>query len=255
MSAPAGRFAGKVALVTGASRGIGFAVAERFVAEGAQVCITARKADALEAAVASLGGPDRAMFVAGKGDDADHHSGAVAAVLDAYGRLDVLVNNAGINPAFGPMIEQDLGAARKVFDVNVIGAVGWIRAAYDAWLGRNGGAIVNIASIAGTAPAPGLGYYAASKAALIQMTKQLAFELSPKVRVNAVAPAVVKTQFARMLYEGREEEAASGYALGRLGLPEDVAAAVAFFASSDAAWITGQTLLIDGGTSLMRGLG
>ncbi|HEY7174761.1 MAG TPA: SDR family oxidoreductase [Micromonosporaceae bacterium] len=255
MSSPAGRFAGKVALVTGASRGIGFAVADRFVAEGAQVCITARKAEALEAAVASLGGPDRAMFVAGKGDDADHHSGAVGAVIDAYGRLDVLVNTAGINPAFGPMIEQDLGAARKVFDVNVIGAVGWIRAAYDAWLGRNGGAIVNIASIAGTAPAPGLGYYAASKAALIQMTKQLAFELSPKIRVNAVAPAVVKTQFARMLYEGREEEAAANYALGRLGLPEDVAGAVAFFASSDADWVTGQTLVIDGGVSLTRGVG
>jgi len=255
MSSLSGRFAGKVALVTGASRGIGFAVAERLVAEGAQVCITARKTEALEAAVESLGGKERAMFVAGKGDDAEHHAAAVTETIGAYGKLDVLVNNAGINPVFGPMIEQEPSAARKVFDVNVIGAVGWVRAAYDASFRQHGGAIVNIASIAGTAPAPGLGYYAASKAALIQMTQQLAFELSPNVRVNAVAPAVVKTQFARMLYEGREEEAASGYALGRLGLPEDVAAAVAFFASSDAAWITGQTLLIDGGTSLMRGLG
>jgi 3-oxoacyl-[acyl-carrier protein] reductase len=255
MSSQPGRFAGKVALVTGASRGIGFAVAERFVAEGGQVCITARKAEALETAVASLGGPDRAIFVAGKGDDAEHHANAVADTLSAYGRLDVLVNNAGINPVFGPMIEQDPSAARKVFDVNVIGAVGWIRVAHEAWFAKNGGAIVNIASIAGTAPAPGLGYYAASKAALIQMTQQLAFELAPKVRVNAVAPAVVKTQFARMLYEGREDEAAAPYALGRLGLPEDVAAAVAFFASSDAEWITGQTLVIDGGVSLTRGIG
>jgi len=255
MSSQPGRFAGKVALVTGASRGIGFAVAERLVAEGAQVCITARKAEALESAVGSLGGPDRAIFVAGKGDDTEHHANAVADTLSAYGRLDVLVNNAGINPVFGPMIEQDLGAARKVFDVNVIGAVGWVRVAYEAWFAKNGGAIVNIASIAGTAPAPGLGFYAASKAALIQMTQQLAFELAPNVRVNAVAPAVVKTQFARMLYEGREEEAAAAYALGRLGLPEDVAAAVAFFASSDADWITGQTLVVDGGVGLTRGIG
>jgi NAD(P)-dependent dehydrogenase (short-subunit alcohol dehydrogenase family) len=255
MSSVPGRFAGKVALVTGASRGIGFAVAERLVAEGARVCITARKTEALEVAVESLGGKEHAMLVAGKGDDVEHHSAAVAAAIDAYGRLDVLVNNTGINPAFGPMIEQELSAARKVFDVNVLGVVGWIKAAYDAWLGANGGAIVNIASIAGTAPAPGLGYYAASKAALIQMTQQLGFELAPKIRVNAVAPAVIKTQFARALYEGREEEAAAGYALGRLGLPHDVAGAVAFFASSDADWITGQTLVIDGGVSLMRGVG
>ena len=170
MSSVPGRFAGKVALVTGASRGIGFAVAERLVSEGARVCITARKTEALEAAVESLGGKEHAMLVAGKGDDTEHHAAAVAAAIDGYGRLDVLVNNTGINPAFGPMIEQELSAARKVFDVNVIGVVGWIKAAYDAWLGANGGAIVNIASIAGTAPAPGLGYYAASKAALIQMT-------------------------------------------------------------------------------------
>lgn len=255
MSPVPGRFAGKVALVTGASRGIGFAVAERLVAEGARVCLTARKTEALEAAVESLGGKEHAMFVAGKGDDAQHHFAAVAAAIDGYGRLDVLVNNAGINPAFGPMVDQDPGAARKLFDVNVIGTVGWVKAAYDGWLASNGGAIVNIASIAGTGPAPGLGYYAASKAALIQMTKQLGFELAPKIRVNAVAPAVVKTQFARALYEGREEEAAAGYALGRLGLPNDVAGAVAFFASSDADWITGQTLVIDGGVSLMKGLG
>jgi len=255
MSSVPGRFTGKVALVTGASRGIGFAVAERLVAEGAQVCITARKTEALEAAVETLGGKEHAMLVAGKGDDRTHHSAAVAAAVDVYGRLDVLVNNTGINPAYGPMIEQDLVAARKVFDVNVIGVVGWIKAAYDGWLRANGGAIVNIASIAGTGPAPGLGYYAASKAALIQMTQQFAFELAPNVRVNAVAPAVIKTQFARALYEGREESVAAGYALGRLGVPHDVAGAVAFFASSDADWVTGQTLIIDGGVSLMRGVG
>jgi NAD(P)-dependent dehydrogenase (short-subunit alcohol dehydrogenase family) len=255
MSSVPGRFDGKVALITGASRGIGLAVAQRLVAEGARVCITARKAEPLAAAAASLGDQDVAIGVAGKADDVAHQVSAVGTTIEAFGRLDIMVNNTGVNPVFGPMIEQEPSAARKVFDVNVIGAVGWVRAAYDGWLGRNGGAIVNIASIAGLSPAPGLGYYAASKAALIQMTMQLGFELAPTVRVNAVAPAVVKTQFAQMLYEGREEEAAAGYALGRLGLPEDVAGAVAFFASADANWITGQTLVIDGGVSLMRGVG
>jgi NAD(P)-dependent dehydrogenase (short-subunit alcohol dehydrogenase family) len=255
MSLSQGRFAGRVALVTGASRGIGYAIAERLVAEGARVCITARKPDPLAAAAETLGGSDHVIAVAGKADDAEHQAAAVAATLDAYGRLDVLVNNTGINPTFGPMLEQDVGAARKIFDVNVLGAIGWVREAHQAWLAGHGGAIVNVASIAGTSVAPGLGYYAASKAALIQVTSQLAFELSPKVRVNAVAPAVVKTAFAASLYEGREAEAAAGYALGRLGEPADVAGPVAFFASDDAAWVTGQTLIIDGGVSLMRGLG
>jgi 3-oxoacyl-[acyl-carrier protein] reductase len=249
------RFEGKVALVTGASRGIGLAIARRLVDEGAQVCVTARKPEALDAAVATLGGPDHAIAAAGKGDDAEHRAAAVAATIAAFGRLDVLVNNTGINPVFGPLLEQDLGGARKIFDVNVLSAIGWAREAYAASLEKNGGAIVNVASIAGTGIAPGLGYYAASKAALIQVTAQLAFELAPKIRVNAVAPAVVKTRFATALYEGREEEAAAAYALRRLGEPEDIAGAVAFFASDDAAWITGQTLVIDGGVSLTRGVG
>jgi NAD(P)-dependent dehydrogenase (short-subunit alcohol dehydrogenase family) len=254
MGADGGRFAGKVALVTGASRGIGLAIAERLVSEGANVCVTARKPEALEAAVLGLGGPDRAIAVAGKADDPEHRAAAVAATVATFGSLDVLVNNTGINPVFGPMIEQDPAAGRKVFEVNVFGALGWVGAAHAAWLGKHGGAVVNVASIAGTAPAPGLGFYAASKAALIQLTAQLAFELSPTVRVNAVAPAVIKTAFAAALYEGREEEAASAYPLGRLGLPGDVAGAVAFFASADAAWITGQTLVIDGGVSLTKGV-
>lgn len=255
MSVREGRFAGRVALITGASRGIGYAIAERLIAEGARVCITARRAEALGAAAEALGGKEHVIAVAGKADDAEHRAAAVAATIDTYGRLDVLVNNTGINPVFGPMIDQDLGAARKVFDVNVLAAVSWVGEAHRAWLAKHGGAVVNIASIAGTAPAPGLGYYAASKAALIQLTSQLAFELSPNVRVNAVAPAVVKTVFASALYEGREAEAAAGYALGRLGEPADVAGPVAFFASDDAAWVTGQTLIIDGGVSLMRGVG
>jgi 3-oxoacyl-[acyl-carrier protein] reductase len=248
------RFAGKVALVTGASRGIGLGIAERLVAEGARVCITARKADALEAAVEQLGGPEHAIAVAGKADDAAHQAEAIERTVSEYGRLDVLVNNTGINPVFGPVLDTDPAAIRKVLEVNVLAAIAWSKHAVDAWMDLNGGAIVNVSSIAGTKPAPGLGVYAMSKAAMIHLTSQLAFELAPKIRVNAVAPAIVKTVFATALFEGREAEVASGYPLGRLGIPSDVAGAVAFLASADASWMTGQTLVLDGGVTLTGGV-
>ncbi|HEX4790690.1 MAG TPA: SDR family oxidoreductase [Actinospica sp.] len=245
---------GKTALITGASRGIGLAVAERLVAEGARVCVTARKPEALAEAVERLGGPEHAIAVAGKADDPEHQAAAVARTIEAFGSLDVLVNNAGVNPAYSRMLDLDLAAFRKVFEVNVISALGWVREAHKAWLGEHGGAVVNIASVAGLGPAAMIGAYAASKAALLQLTVQLAEELSPGIRVNAVAPAVVKTNFAAALYEGREEKVAAGYPLGRLGVPEDVAGAVAFLASADAGWLTGQTLVLDGGLLLKAGV-
>jgi NAD(P)-dependent dehydrogenase (short-subunit alcohol dehydrogenase family) len=248
-----GRFEGQVALVTGASRGIGLAIAQRLVSEGARVCITARKQEALEHAVAELGGSDKAIFVAGSGDNADHQAEAVDRTLSTFDRLDVLVNNTGINPTFGPLLEIDEQVARKIFEVNVMSALAWIKLAHKAWLGDNGGAIVNVASVAGLGVSPGIAFYGVSKAALISLTKQLAVELSPTIRVNAVAPAVVKTKFAEALYAHDEAGAAAGYLLKRLGEPEDVAAAVAYLASPDAAWTTGQTLVIDGG--LIGGLG
>jgi NAD(P)-dependent dehydrogenase (short-subunit alcohol dehydrogenase family) len=255
--APTGqRFAGRVAVVTGASRGIGLSIAARLVAEGAKVCITARKPEPLAAAVEQLGGAAYAVGVAGRADDPEHRAAAVQATVDAFGRVDVLINNTGINPVYGPVSGTDAQAAAKVFDVNVIAALSWTEEARRLGLGtRPGAAIVNVASIAGLRPAPGIGVYGASKAALIHVTAQLALELAPGVRVNAVAPAVVKTRFATALYEGREEAVVKGYPLGRLGHPGDVAAAVAFLASDDASWITGQTLTLDGGTGLMGGVG
>ena len=146
-------------------------------------------------------------------------------------------------------------ALAKTFAVNVGASIAWTGLALEAGLGRReGAAVVNITSVAGLAPAPPLGAYGASKAALIHVTAQLALELAPAVRVNAVAPAVVKTAFARLLYEGRETDVAASYPLGRLGVPQDVAAAVAFLASPDASWITGQTLVVDGGVSMAGGL-
>ena len=244
------RFAGRTAIVTGASRGIGLAIAERLVADGARVVLTARKTEALEEAVAGLGGADVALGVAGHADDPAHQAETVAAALEAFGSVDFLVNNTGINPTYGPMIEMDLDAARKITEVNLIGTLGWVQEALRGGLAASGGSIVNISSVSGVRPAPGIAFYGTTKAALIHLTEELAIELAPKIRVNAVAPAVVKTRFATALYEGREEQVSATYPLKRLGLPEDVAGAVAFLCSPDAAWITGQTIVLDGGLTL-----
>jgi NAD(P)-dependent dehydrogenase (short-subunit alcohol dehydrogenase family) len=248
------RLEGKVAIVTGASRGIGLGIADRLVAEGARVCVTARKQDALDEAVAGLGGPEHAIAVAGKAHDTDHQADAVARTMDAFGRVDLLVNNTGINPVYGRLVDLDLDAARKIFEVNALAALSWVQQVHKAWLSDNGGAVVNVSSVAGLKPAPGIGFYGATKAMLAHLTEELAVELGPDIRVNAVAPAVVKTKFATALYEGKEDEVSATYPLKRLGVPEDVAGAVAFLLSGDAAWITGQTLVIDGGITLTGGV-
>ena len=245
---------GKTALITGASRGIGLAIARRLVDEGARVCVTARKAEALAEAVEALGGPEHAIAVAGKADDPAHQEEAVARTMESFGRLDMLVNNTGINPVFGSILDTDAAAAAKVIAVNVLAPLAWTKRARDAWMGEHGGSIVNVASIAGLRASLGIGMYGVSKAALIRLTMELAAELGPGIRVNAIAPAVVKTKFATALYEGREEEAAAVYPLKRLGVPEDIAGAAAFLLSDQAGWITGQTLVIDGGITLGGGL-
>jgi 3-oxoacyl-[acyl-carrier protein] reductase len=250
-----GRLAGRAGIVTGASRGIGLAVAKRLVEVGAGVVHTARKPEGLAAAVEELGAPAGVVSVAGKADDPAHQEEAVATAVREFGGLDVLVNNAGINPVFGPLTDIDDGAARKIMEVNVLAALGWTRRALAAGLGaQRQGAIVNMASVGGLGPAPGIGYYGVSKSALIGLTVQLAAELAPRVRVNAIAPAVVKTKFASMLYEQDEQGVAAMYPLQRLGEPADIGAAAAFLASADASWITGQTLVIDGGASLRASL-
>lgn len=244
---------GKAALVTGASRGIGYGIAEALVARGDRVCITGRGEDALKEAVDKLG-PDRVIGVAGKAHDEAHQAAAVARTMEAFGRVDFLVNNAGTNPVFGPIAELDLNVARKVFETNVISALGFAQQTWKAWQQANGGAIVNIASIAGVSASPFIGAYGMSKAAMVNLTLQLAHEFAPGVRVNSIAPAVIKTKFAQALYEGREEEAAAAYPLGRLGVPSDIGGAAAFLTSDQSEWITGQTLMVDGGLFLNVGV-
>ncbi|MFI0731002.1 SDR family oxidoreductase [Streptomyces sp. NPDC021225] len=245
---------GRAALVTGASRGIGYAIAEALVARGDRVCITGRNEDALKEAVERLGA-DRVIGVAGKAHDEAHQAVAVERAMEAFGRLDFLVNNAGTNPVFGPIADLDLGVLRKVFETNVVSALGLAQRVWKAWQKDNGGAIVNIASVAGLSTSPFIAAYGVSKAAMINLTAQLAHEFAPGVRVNAIAPAVVKTKFAAALYEGREEEAAAAYPLGRLGVPEDIGGVAAFLTSDQAAWMTGQTLVVDGGIFLNAGVG
>ena len=249
------RLEGKTAVVTGASRGIGLAIARRLVAEGAKVCITARNIGPLKEAAADF--PEGTVLaMAGRSDDPDHRAEVLEAVAEAWGRLDILVNNAGINPVYGPLSKLDPEAARRILDVNVLGTLAWVSAvcAHEEldFLGR-GGSVLNLSSVSAQTPAAGIGFYGISKAAVEQLTRTLAVELAPTVRVNALAPAVVKTQFARALYEGREEEVSSTYPLKRLGTPEDVAGAAAFLASDDAAWVTGQIINLDGGLLVAGG--
>jgi 3-oxoacyl-[acyl-carrier protein] reductase len=242
----------RVAIVTGASRGIGLAIAQALVDRGDRVCITGRNADSLGQAAAELGAG--AIAVAGKAHDASHQEETVARTLETFGRIDYLVNNVGTNPVFGPMLDLEADLLRKIIDINVVSAFEWIKLAHTAWLGQHGGAVVNVASVAALRPAPGLGAYGVSKAALRYLTEQLAVELGPTVRVNAVAPAVVKTKFAEALYVGREEQVAATYPAGRLGVPSDVGSAVAFLLSDEASWITGHTLVLDGGSTLVGSL-
>jgi NAD(P)-dependent dehydrogenase (short-subunit alcohol dehydrogenase family) len=236
---------GRVAIVTGASRGIGLASAERLAAAGARVVLTSRKQDALDEAAAAIG--ERAVGFAAHAADADAAEACVRFTLERFGRLDVLVNNAAANPYYGPVMDIDGPRLDKTIDVNLKGPLLWTQVAWRHWLQEHGGAVVNMASIGGLKVERGLGVYNITKAALIHMTRQLAVELGPGVRVNCLAPGLVKTYFARALWEGQEEELSERFPLKRIGVPEDVAEAVLFLASDASSWITGETIVIDGG--------
>ncbi len=247
-------FADRTALVTGGTRGIGLGIAHELVSRGASVVITARKPDELEAAVAELD-PDRtgrAVAARGSADDEQHQAEAVALAVERFGRLDMLVPNAAVNPQYGPLVDADLSAVRKVMEVNVTAVLGWVQQAWRQSMQQSGGSICVVASVGGLRSGAPIGAYNASKAAVIHLVRQLGAEMGPSVRVNAIAPAVVKTRFAEALYEGREAEVADAYPMKRLGVPEDTAKAAAFLLSEDASWITGETLVVDGGVTVAR---
>jgi NAD(P)-dependent dehydrogenase (short-subunit alcohol dehydrogenase family) len=243
------RLDGKVALVTGASRGIGRATAEVLAAAGASVMVSSRKQDDLEVVAAAIteAGGTAEVFAANAGDPAQA-AACVAATVERFGGIDVLVNNAATNPYMGPAADIDLARYDKTFQVNLRGPLVWTQAAVANGLGEGaGGSVVNIASVGGMSIERGIGIYNTTKAALIHLTKVLASELGPAVRVNGVAPGLVKTDMARALWEANEEGIAKRMPAGRLGEPVDIANAVLFLASDAASWITGHTMVVDGG--------
>jgi NAD(P)-dependent dehydrogenase (short-subunit alcohol dehydrogenase family) len=239
---------GKVALVTGASRGIGKAIAAAFVQAGAKVMLSSRKQDALEATAAEIGG-DTKVFVAHAGDPAQA-AACVAATVDQLGGLDILVNNAATNPYMGPAIDIDLGRYDKTFEVNLRGPLVWTQEAWRAAMREHGGSVINVVSVGGMTFGGPIGIYDMSKAGLIHLTRHLATELGPQVRVNAVAPGLVKTDMARALWESFGDAFAKTLPLRRLGEPDDIAGAALFLASDLAAWVTGHVLVVDGGALL-----
>lgn len=242
---------GKVALVTGASKGIGRAIAEAFAAAGASVVLSSRKQDALDEVVTEIAkdGGEASAFAANAGEP-DQIAACVGSAIDRYGRVDILVNNAATNPYMGRAIDIDLPRFDKTWQVNYRGPLVWVQEAWQRSMAEHGGVVVNMASIGGMAVAPALGHYNVTKAALIHLTKTLASDLAPGVRVNAIAPGLVKTDMARALWEPDEEAVSRGIPLRRLGEPGDIANAALFLASDLSSWMTGHTLVVDGGALL-----
>jgi len=239
------RLDGKVALITGGSAGIGLGIAKTFSEAGASVMITSRKADKCEAAAAEIGGDVewRASHVG----DPEQAARVIDETIERFGALDILVNNAATNPHAGRVIDVELSKLDKTYEVNLRGPIAWTQLAWQKWMEEHGGSVINIVSVAGYTTNRELGVYGMFKAGFIHLTKQLAAELGPQVRVNAIAPSVIKTDFARILWEGERGKAvADTMPLKRLGEPEDMGEAALWIAAG-AGWMTGHTIILDGG--------
>ena len=242
---------GRVALVTGASRGIGSAIAESLAEQGAQVVLSSRKQADLDEEAARINAtyPDRVWPVAAHAGRPEDLERLVKSVMERYAHIDILVNNAATNPYVGPVLGAGMAAWDKTFEVNLRGLFILTKLVYEAWMESHGGAIVNVASVGGLRPSPGLGVYNVTKAGVIMLTRQLARELGRNVRVNAVAPGLIKTRFAEALWgnEAILERVLASNPMGRIGVPDEVASAVAFLVSDAASYINGEVIVIDGG--------
>jgi len=237
---------GKVAIITGGSRGIGRSIAQAFAKAGARVMITSRTAETLETAATEIG--HDCAWIAGHAGREDDIARVLDATMDRFGGIDILVNNAATNPYAGPVIDVDIARWEKTFDTNLTGPLRWCQHAWQRTMKDGGGSIINLSSVGAFNTNAYLGVYDITKSAVIHLTEQLAAELSPGVRVNAIAPGLVKTDFAKFLWEdGKGEQVAKAYPLKRLGEPHDIAGAAMFLASDASSWITGQTITVDGG--------
>jgi NAD(P)-dependent dehydrogenase (short-subunit alcohol dehydrogenase family) len=242
------RLDGKVALVTGGSRGIGRAIGYRLAEAGAHVMLVSRKAEALAEAAATMAGLDgRVAWRAANAGDPGAAEECVAGTVAQFGSLDILVNNAATNPFHGRLVDIDRARAEKTVQVNQLAVLTWTQCAWRASMHDGGGSVINVSSVGAMTVEPGIGWYNVTKAAVSHLTRQLAGELGPGTRVNALAPGLVKTDFARALWESSEEQIARRLPLGRLGEPDDIAKAALFLASEAASWLTGHVLVVDGG--------
>jgi NAD(P)-dependent dehydrogenase (short-subunit alcohol dehydrogenase family) len=250
---------GKVAVVTGASRGIGRAIALELAGAGARVVVSSRKLESVQAVAAEIGAAGgEALAIQAHVGHNEELEALVARTMEAFGRLDIAVNNAATNPHFGPLLTADEGQWDKILDTNIKGAFRVCKAVVPHMEAQGGGKIINLTSIAGLRPSPGMGVYSVSKAALIALTQVLAVELGPaNIQVNAIAPGIIKTRFSQVLWQTPNIAGPmlAHLPLGRFGEAQDVAGLALFLASSAANYITGAVFVVDGGMSTATPMG
>ncbi|MBI1809049.1 MAG: SDR family oxidoreductase [Gemmatimonadetes bacterium] len=253
MSSDRFSLAGKVALVTGGTRGIGKAIAKAYAEAGAKVMVVGRKEPTIAAAVAELAGAGEVRGLSANVSKLEEHARIVEAVVSAFGGLDILVNNAATNPTFGPVHETTTEVFDKIMALNVRAPFELAKAARPHMIARGGGAIVNLASIGGVSPEPGLGIYSVSKAALISLTQVMAKEWGKdNIRANVICPGLIKTDFSSALWQNDQilKHMMRNQALARLAEPDDIASLALFLAADSSAFCTGAVYMADGGYTI-----